>query len=163
MSPLFSGFRIFSKARRNAFGYLRTLLAILSTKYFRPGWCVAVALGLERLLTWARAASPATLAKSPAPLARCSGPLAPLLRLGLLATLAFSSARLLGRNTVWQSRATLFRSDHRPHLLDAGVTSVQCPQVGAGEHPRQRQGVVQLRQLPAGPGTSSGCRKCNRY
>ena len=64
---------------------------------------MAVALGLERLLTWARAAGSA-------PLPRCHAPLATLLRLGLLATLAFSSGRLLGRNTVWQSRASLFRS-----------------------------------------------------
>ena len=85
---------------------------------------MAVALGLERLLTWARAASPAPLARCPAPLPRCHAPpprchaplprvhapLATLLRLGLLATLAFSSGRLLGRNTVWQSRASLFRS-----------------------------------------------------
>ena len=64
---------------------------------------MAVALGLERLLTWARAASSA-------PLPRVHAPLATLLRLGLVATLAFSSGRLLGRNTVWQSRASLFRS-----------------------------------------------------
>ena len=71
---------------------------------------MAVALGLERLLTWARAASPAPLARCNASLPRCHAPLATLLRLGLLATLAFSSGRLLGRNTVWQSRASLFRS-----------------------------------------------------
>ena len=41
---------------------------------------------------------------------RVHAPLATMLRLGLLATLAFSSGRLLGRNTVWQSRASLFRS-----------------------------------------------------
>ena len=78
---------------------------------------MAVALGLERLLTWARTASSAhvarchaPMAKCPAPLPRVHAPLATLLRLGLLATLAFSSGRLLGRNTVWQSRASLFRS-----------------------------------------------------
>ena len=71
---------------------------------------MAVALGLERLLTWARAAGSAHVARCHAPLPRCPAPLATLLRLGLLATLAFSSGRLLGRNTVWQSRASLFRS-----------------------------------------------------
>ena len=71
---------------------------------------MAVALGLERLLTWARAASPAPPPRCHAPLPRVHAPLATLLRLGLVATLAFSSGRLLGRNTVWQSRASLFRS-----------------------------------------------------
>ena len=71
---------------------------------------MAVALGLERLLTWACAASSAHVTRCHAPLPRVHTPLATLLRLGLLATLTFSSGRLLGRNTVWQSRASLFRS-----------------------------------------------------
>ena len=98
-----------------------------------------MALGLERLLTWARAAGHATLAKSTAPLTRSSGPLtrrsallAPLLRLGLLATLAFSSARLLGRNTVWQSRATLFRSASKGVLF---LCNLVCNRSGLASTP----------------------------
>ena len=57
------------------------------------GWCVLVARGADRLLSRARGL-PLTLS----------------LHLTFLSFLLLSSARLLSRNTVWASRAELFRS-----------------------------------------------------
>ena len=59
------------------------------------GWCVLVARGAERLLSRARGL----------PL-----PLSLSLHLTILSLLLTTSARLLTRNTVWASRADLFRS-----------------------------------------------------
>ena len=58
------------------------------------GWCVLVARGADRLIVRARGHLPLTTS----------------LHLTCLSFLLLSSARLLTRNTVWASRADLFRS-----------------------------------------------------
>lgn len=69
------------------------------------GWCVLVAVGWERLLTRVRA----RVSTHYSLWARVTRVTSHHLYLATLGLLAVSSAKLVLRNNVWSSRATLFR------------------------------------------------------